>query len=456
MLGNSRFRMLTQVRSRLKALDSAISKCAPLNYAAYKAYKSGLKRFVLLLDNNNVIADDEFLLLRKSWSKEYHKTNKAAIESLFGLRAMSKSKTQTGTLKSALVTVLNRKMVQARKQEMIDRLRNELVARARQGWFVVFNTLTVRSDHLDKVFARGSNEWRKYIQRVQYALDMEDDRKRGSDSSPSRSNHHYLGVVERGSSTGRLHIHVVHVIKDLPAHCVDPNYGSTRPTKRIIDRWRLFWPYGHSMPIAVRFHNYDAYGRLGWQWPVDNTKEALPIVAKPPQALAQYVGKYINKAYAEEKGGEAEWRTRISRGLGLNLYKQLAKKLRTNQLRKMVEEVWTAKLLKINGRKIMLNQAKMLMAKEWQSRLWDKNRKIMWKFLRGLRPIENIVKQLLALTPKEPKQNCKKQNYGITGIMSLKSLDICRIQALLDDLIEVFFGSEPNQWRIAGVHRILV
>src|SRR5205085_9128994 len=52
------------------------------------------------------------------------------------------------------------------------------------------------------------------------------------------------------------------------------------------------WPYGYSMPIAVRY-TQDDFSRSGWLWPVDAKGE--PLKATSYMAVGFYVAKYVNK-----------------------------------------------------------------------------------------------------------------------------------------------------------------
>src|SRR5699024_9954197 len=52
------------------------------------------------------------------------------------------------------------------------------------------------------------------------------------------------------------------------------------------------WPYGYSMPIAVRY-TQDAFSRSGWLWPVDAKGE--PLKATSYMAVGFYVAKYFPK-----------------------------------------------------------------------------------------------------------------------------------------------------------------
>src|SRR5205814_8323559 len=56
--------------------------------------------------------------------------------------------------------------------------------------------------------------------------------------------------------------------------------------------FRSTWPYGYSMPIAVRY-TQDAFSRSGWLWPVDAKGE--PLKATSYMAVGFYVAKYVNK-----------------------------------------------------------------------------------------------------------------------------------------------------------------
>src|SRR5207244_12216193 len=68
-----------------------------------------------------------------------------------------------------------------------------------------------------------------------------------------------------------------------------PLYLFSFPTRRSSD---LTWPYGYSMPIAVRY-TQDAFSRSGWLWPVDAKGE--PLKATSYMAVGFYVAKYVNK-----------------------------------------------------------------------------------------------------------------------------------------------------------------
>src|SRR5207247_1874970 len=62
----------------------------------------------------------------------------------------------------------------------------------------------------------------------------------------------YFCVPEYGTANGRLHFHAVHFMRTLPTGSVDPNFGRRVRNRRQLNSLQNTWPYGYSMPIAVR------------------------------------------------------------------------------------------------------------------------------------------------------------------------------------------------------------
>src|SRR5438445_7128334 len=82
-------------------------------------------------------------------------------------------------------------------------------------------------------------------------------------------------LLNRSSDlNGRLHFHAVHFMRTLPTGSVDPNFGRRVRNRRQLNSLQNTWPYGYSMPIAVRY-TQDAFSRSGWLWPVDAKGEPL-------------------------------------------------------------------------------------------------------------------------------------------------------------------------------------
>src|SRR5260370_34639562 len=71
-----------------------------------------------------------------------------------------------------------------------------------------------------------------------------------------------------------LPIYAVHFMRTLPTGSVDPNFGRRVRNRRQLNSLQNTWPYGYSMPIAVRY-TQDAFSRSGWLWPVDAKGEPL-------------------------------------------------------------------------------------------------------------------------------------------------------------------------------------
>ena len=105
----------------------------------------------------------------------------------------------------------------------------ELSRANKEGWAVVFNTLTVEPEYYDDVFRTGSNLWRNYIRTIDRAVAKSifgSYRQRdGSDYF------NYCAIVEHGSDTGRLHIHCIMSMRKLPKGCLDPNIGLAVPDR---------------------------------------------------------------------------------------------------------------------------------------------------------------------------------------------------------------------------------
>src|SRR5689334_25336835 len=78
--------------------------------------------------------------------------------------------------------------------------------------------------------------------------------------------------------------------------------------RRQLNSLQNTWPYGYSMPIAVRY-TQDAFSRSGWLWPVDAKGE--PLKATSYMAVGFYVAKYVNKKsdmdLAAKGLGAKEW-----------------------------------------------------------------------------------------------------------------------------------------------------
>src|SRR5205823_13748394 len=76
----------------------------------------------------------------------------------------------------------------------------------------------------------------------------------------------------------------------LSLHDALPIFGRRVRNRRQLNSLQNTWPYGYSMPIAVRY-TQDAFSRSGWLWPVDAKGE--PLKATSYMAVGFYVAKYV-------------------------------------------------------------------------------------------------------------------------------------------------------------------
>src|SRR2546422_9566902 len=81
-------------------------------------------------------------------------------------------------------------------------------------------------------------------------------------------------------------------MRTLPTGSVDPNFGRRVRNRRQLNSLQNTWPYGYSMPIAVRY-TQGAFSRSGWLWPADAKGE--PLKATSYMAVGFYVAKHLNK-----------------------------------------------------------------------------------------------------------------------------------------------------------------
>src|SRR2546425_13132643 len=97
-------------------------------------------------------------------------------------------------------------------------------------------------------------------------------------------------------------------MRTLPTDSVEPNFGRRVCNRRQLDSLQHTWPYGYSMPIAVRYTQH-AFSRSGWLWPVDAQGEPLKAISY--MAVGLYVAKYVNKKsdifFAAKGVGAKEW-----------------------------------------------------------------------------------------------------------------------------------------------------
>src|SRR5207249_6221822 len=99
------------------------------------------------------------------------------------------------------------------------------------------------------------------------------------------------------------------------------------------------WPYGYSMPIAVRY-TQDAFSRSGWLWPVDAKGE--PLKATSYMAVGFYVAKYVNKKsdmdLAAKGLGAKEWNNSLKTKLSLRSEERFSRNAETDLVCRLLLE----------------------------------------------------------------------------------------------------------------------
>jgi len=266
---------------------------------------------------------------------------------------------QLTTAESITVEKMKKRNQEAAAGNLQFRLMCEIALAAHNKSFIVFDTLTVAPHHYSDTFSKDSRAWINYIRKFKATI----NRSLGGTKRKEISgiNHRYLGVIEPGGKTGRLHLHVLHIFDK--HNFRDPNLGSPDPRKRIISELVPVWEKGHSMPIAVR-HLNDAYKQQGWRWPTDN---AGPLVQKSAQAIAGYMSKYITKSHSDfNRKDHYPWRTKKTKSFGTTIIDQTIKKLTDQQLitLAMIETIRP----KINNRMIPRSMINRQTMKEIQNR----------------------------------------------------------------------------------------
>src|SRR3546814_8188344 len=107
-------------------------------------------------------------------------------------------------------------------------------------------------------------------------------------------------------------------MQTLPTCSVEPKCGRRVRNRSQLNSLQNTWPYGYSMPIAVRY-TQDAFSRSGWLWPVDAKGE--PLKATSYMAVGFYVDKSVNKKsdmYLAARGlGAQEWNNSLQTKLSL-------------------------------------------------------------------------------------------------------------------------------------------
>src|SRR2546429_7449461 len=156
------------------------------------------------------------------------------------------------------------------------------------GWFIVFDTLTLADDRFE-AFYDNPNALRDYFRDIGRVV-LAAEGRQATDSHADC--YQYFCVPEYRTANGRLHFHAVHFLRTLPTGSVAPTFGRRVRNRRPLNSLQNTRPYGYSMPIAVRY-TQDAFSRSGWLWPVDAKGE--PLKATSYMAVGFYGAKSVTQ-----------------------------------------------------------------------------------------------------------------------------------------------------------------
>src|SRR5256884_7614123 len=138
--------------------------------------------------------------------------------------------------------------MKSRRGFAIQRLMNPMRQAHADGWFIVFDTLTLADDRLE-AFYDNPNALRDYFRDIGRMVLAAEGRK----ANDSRADcYQYFCVPESGTANGRLHFHAVHFMRTLPPGRVAPHFGRRGRPPRQFNSLQPTWPYGSRMRLAVR------------------------------------------------------------------------------------------------------------------------------------------------------------------------------------------------------------
>lgn len=363
-------------------------------------------------------------------------------------------------LSSKFLSSLKHKCLQARKSELKARLSLECNLRVRDGWLVVFNTLTVDNHNHEEVFGESSTAWTDYVRSVDRAIGIRlfgswraavEVRKGRSDLSSTKDTefHTYFAVVERGSSTGRLHIHVLHFMKGLPNGCSDPNIGRNVPNYREIAAFKKFWKFGYSSPKAVRFDMSDAFSKLFWRWPVELVDgKWVSIKCSEPDALVGYIAKYMTKEFDKAiNQEETKWRTKCSQKLGQTIPQMIVSRCTMLQLETILR-MRSRNTLQVKNKNLPLWMMKKLAMSRILKLSLKRTPKSCWNMLMALKPRASIMKLLKSMIQK--KENLSTPSFGDLRVLQLLNMVGFSLLELVKKISDREFGLYDNSYFKCG------
>lgn len=335
------------------------------------------------LDNSSILQHsagydrDRYLEIKRQFRDEFGEKVGEHMDAVFGDKRIRRTrKKERDPILDKLLSNLQNQRAAQRQQEWFTRATIAGQYFEQRGWFMLQETLTVRDEHLYKVFFGddASKIWAQHIQKVGRAVraayygGFSKVPKRGV---PLKDYHQYIAVAEEGDLRGRPHIHILHFMRVLPQGCADPNAGRVVADEENIAQLSAFWRYGNSFVQPFRLHVRDAFGRLGWRWPVKIVGDRMvPQEFASVSRGAGYVAKYIVKSYNQRT---LKWRIKATQQLGTQEIRQALSRLPVKHLRPLTQ--MPVRGLTLRQVKVPGNLVKVAAQKELLRRYLSKSRR---------------------------------------------------------------------------------
>lgn len=201
----STIRLRNSIRSRMASIDARWSFVTQLEHKAwvnpnYRRLATESKNLLKELDRrlDKILSIPHTNSMVRGIRKSFNDLGPAAehLNSIFGVTA--KRSSVGDPLIAAMIESIQAKSILARIREISWRIEEEVSLRASEGWYIIFNTLTVRPGDYKKVFENGSYCWRDYVRCVERAVGVSIYGSVRNADFQRKSNpyHSYFAVVE--------------------------------------------------------------------------------------------------------------------------------------------------------------------------------------------------------------------------------------------------------------------
>lgn len=226
--------------------------------------------------------------------------------------------------------LVSRVTAMSRRSNYRQRLINQIHDSHDDGWYFVFNTLSLDPDRLTEFYSKNTSI-RDYFRNIGRELNAIMGRKKSASFSDIFK---YFLIPEYGEKHGRLHFHCLMMFKDFPDFVNDPTLAHRGSRyHREINWLKPFWKFGTTSPLTVRYQsdNYTTVKR--WNIPLDK-KSGKAMELKPVDAVVNYIVKYVSKTVGIQQQEDLKklwvqnlvkrqiyrpnnFRVRMTRGFGL-------------------------------------------------------------------------------------------------------------------------------------------